>query len=78
MAFPLLPPQTLEFARSIADGDLLGILSSANIKLSTRGSSRAAIPRSELEKRVMLMLSDCQRLNNMLPLGQARYPELPD
>lgn len=77
MAFPPLPAQTLDFVRSLADEVLLGILRSANVKLP-QTSSGAAIPRSELEKRVKLMLSDCQRLKNMLPLGQATYPGLPD
>lgn len=76
MAFPPLPAQTLDFVRSLADEDLLGVLRSANVKLS-RTSSGAPISRSELEKRVKLMLSDCQRLKNMLPLGQVTYPELP-
>lgn len=76
MAFPPLPAQTLDFVRSLAGEDLLGILHSANVK-PPQTSSGATIPRSELEKRVKLMLSDCQRLKDMLPLGQVTYPELP-
>ncbi|KAF8429108.1 hypothetical protein EV426DRAFT_209025 [Tirmania nivea] len=75
MTFPPLPVHTLDFVRSLADEDLLGILRSANVKLPPAASG-AAISRPELEKRAKLMLSDCQRLKNMLPLGQVTYPEL--
>ncbi|KAF8474134.1 hypothetical protein BDZ91DRAFT_845531 [Kalaharituber pfeilii] len=79
-ASALLPPpavaaDTMELLESVSPSTLLNILASAGVTIPASG--RGALPRAELERRLKIMLSDCQRLKELFALGAWRYEDLP-